>query len=47
LGTAEGGLKITLYNAESLKPADLDNLNEYFFKTMHNEFSHILHQNIN
>ena len=28
LGTAEGGLKITLYNAESLKPEDLDNLNE-------------------
>lgn len=47
LGTAEGGLKITLFNAESLKPSDLDNLNEYFFKTMHHEFSHILHQNIN
>lgn len=45
LGTAEGGLKITLYNAESLRPDDLDNLNEYFFKTMHHEFSHILHQN--
>lgn len=47
LGTAEGGLKITLYNAESLRPSDLDNLNEYFFKTMHHEFSHILHQNVN
>ena len=47
LGTAEGGLKITLYNAESLKPDDLENLNEYFFKTMHHEFSHILHQNVN
>ena len=47
LGTAEGGLKITLYNAESLAPSDLDNLNEYFFKTMHHEFSHILHQNVN
>jgi len=47
LGTAEGGLKITLYNAESLVPSDLENLNEYFFKTMHHEFSHILHQNIN
>ena len=44
LGTAEGGLKITLYNAESLKPEDLDNLNEYFFKTMHHEFGHILDQ---
>ena len=47
LGTAEGGLKITLYNAENLVPSDLDMLNEYFFKTMHHEFSHILHQNIN
>ncbi len=47
LGTAEGGLKITLYNAESLSPNDIENLNEYFFKTMHHEFSHILHQNIN
>ena len=47
LGTAEGGLKITLYNAESLRPDNLENLNEYFFKTMHHEFSHILHQNIN
>jgi substrate import-associated zinc metallohydrolase lipoprotein len=47
LGTAEGGLKITLYNAESLAPSDLDKLNEYFFKTMHHEFSHILHQNVN
>ena len=47
LGTAEGGLKITLYNAESLRPDNLENLNEYFFKTMHHEFSHILHQNVN
>lgn len=47
LGTAEGGLKITLFNAESLVPSDLDNLNEYFFKTMHHEFSHILHQTKN
>ena len=47
LGTAEGGLKITLFNAESLKPDNIDNLNEYFFKTMHHEFSHILHQNVN
>lgn len=47
LGTAEGGLKITLYNAENLRPDNLDMLNEYFFKTMHHEFSHILHQNIN
>ena len=45
LGTAEGGLKITLYNAESLSPSDIDYMNEYFFKTMHHEFSHILNQN--
>ena len=47
LGTAEGGLKITLYMAEELRPNSIDSLNEYFFKTMHHEFSHILHQNIN
>ncbi len=47
LGYAEGGLKITLYNANNLDPNDMDNLNEKFFKTMHHEFSHILHQNIN
>jgi len=47
LGTAEGGLKITLYNGNNLEANDIDNLNEYFFKTMHHEFSHILHQNIN
>ncbi|MBQ0103096.1 MAG: hypothetical protein KBS99_02845 [Prevotellaceae bacterium] len=47
LGTAEGGLKITLYNANSMSPNDISYMNEYFFKTMHHEFSHILHQNIN
>lgn len=43
LGTAEGGLKITLYmiNSLQLKP---DYLNEYYFHTMHHEFAHILHQ---
>ena len=45
LGTAEGGLKITLYNANNIDLSDIDNLNEYFFKTMHHEFGHILHQN--
>lgn len=47
LGTAEGGLKITLYNANALQPTDIDYMNEYFFKTMHHEFSHILNQNVN
>lgn len=46
LGTAEGGKKITLYNCENLDPNNIDQMNEYFFKTMHHEFSHILHQNI-
>lgn len=47
LGTAEGGLKITLYNAEHLSPTDIDYMNEYFFKTMHHEFGHILNQRYN
>lgn len=45
LGEAEGGLKITIYNANNLNVDDIDNLNERLFKTMHHEFSHILHQN--
>ncbi len=47
LGTAEGGLKITLYNAEQLSPMNIDYMNEYFFKTMHHEFAHILNQRYN
>ena len=47
LGTAEGGLKITLYNANALNPNDIEYLNEWFFKTMHHEFSHILNQKYN
>lgn len=43
LGTAEGGLKITLYMINSLR-LDPDYLNEYYFHTMHHEFAHILHQ---
>lgn len=46
LGTAEGGLKITLYNVNSidLDNIDIDELNYWYFKTMHHEFAHILHQ---
>lgn len=53
LGTASGGVKITLYNVNEMKPysdrvkyngADVDVLNEKYFHTMHHEFSHILHQ---
>lgn len=43
LGTAEGGLKITLYMINSLQ-LDPDYLNQYYFHTMHHEFAHILHQ---
>jgi len=43
LGTAEGGLKITMYNVNNLR-LDVDFLNEYYFKTMHHEFGHILNQ---
>lgn len=46
LGTAEGGTMITLYNVNGIdiqKP-DLPALNEYFFKTIHHEFGHILQQ---
>ncbi|HBG41859.1 MAG TPA: hypothetical protein DEF88_16225 [Porphyromonadaceae bacterium] len=49
LGTAEGGLKITLYNVNSidLEELDIDMLNYWYFKTMHHEFAHILHQTKN
>lgn len=53
LGTASGGVKITLYNVNEMKPysngvtykgEDISVLNERYFHTMHHEFSHILHQ---
>lgn len=49
LGTAEGGLKITLYNVNMIDLAhlDVDQLNYWYFKTMHHEFAHILHQTKN
>lgn len=49
LGTAEGGLKITLYNVNSLdvENPDIEFLNYWYFKTMHHEFAHILHQTKN
>lgn len=46
LGTAEGGLKITLYMGNWLDPKDINRMNEYFFKTMHHEFTHILQQDV-
>lgn len=47
LGTAEGGLKVTLFRCNELDPTDVDQLNEYYFKTIHHEFAHILHQKRN
>jgi len=49
LGSAEGGLKITLYNVNMIDLGNLsvDQLNDWYFKTMHHEFAHILHQTKN
>jgi len=49
LGTAEGGLKITLFNVNGFDPVkpDPEVLNRWYFKTMHHEFAHILHQTKN
>lgn len=44
LGTAEGGLKITLYNLNNLNTTDINLLNRFYFRTIYHEFSHILHQ---
>lgn len=46
LGSAEGGLKVTLYNVNmiDINDIDIDQLNYWYFKTMHHEFAHILHQ---
>lgn len=53
LGLASGGVKITLYMVNEMKPyepgveylvEDMELLNEKYFHTMHHEFSHILHQ---
>lgn len=44
-GTAEGGLKVTLFQVNWLDINDPNALNKTFFKVMHHEFSHILHQN--
>ena len=44
LGLAEGGLKVSLYRCNSVDYTDVDMMNEFYFKTMHHEFAHILHQ---
>jgi substrate import-associated zinc metallohydrolase lipoprotein len=47
LGYAEGGIKITILKVNKMQLDNIDNLNEYIFKTMHHEFAHILHQQKN
>lgn len=47
LGTAEGGIKVTLYLGNWIDPTNAAKLNEYYFKVMHHEFAHILHQTKN
>jgi len=44
LGTAEGGLKITLYKINELDVTNVPNLYSHYFRTIFHEFSHILHQ---
>ena len=49
LGTAEGGQKVTLYMVNSLSDENLKDygyLNNYYFHTMHHEFTHILNQKV-
>lgn len=47
LGLAEGGIKISLLKVNQIDVTNVDKLNEYYFKTMHHEFAHILHQTKN
>jgi substrate import-associated zinc metallohydrolase lipoprotein len=49
LGTAEGGIKVTLYNVNDLNtnPINPEKLTNDYFHTMHHEFAHILHQTKN
>ena len=44
IGTAEGGRKITLYAVNTLNISNMAHMNQYFFKTQHHEFAHILNQ---
>src|SRR5574344_2714797 len=47
LGTAEGGLKVTLYMVNNLTDPMLESyasMTQYYFHTMHHEFTHILNQ---
>ena len=44
LGTAEDGLKVTLYGVNNFRPSDADDLRNYF-QIIHHEFVHILTHN--
>lgn len=44
LGLAEGGIKVSLFRVNYMDVTDFMQLNEYYFRTMHHEFAHILHQ---
>ncbi len=44
LGLAEGGIKVSLFRVNAMNINDFNQMNEYYFKTMHHEFCHILHQ---
>jgi substrate import-associated zinc metallohydrolase lipoprotein len=48
LGTAESGMKITLYDVNDLNPENVDLVRfQRYMKKIFHEFSHILHQNKN
>ena len=44
LGLAEGGIKVSLFRVNEMNVNDFASMNEFYFKTMHHEFAHILHQ---
>ena len=46
VGLAEGGIKVSLFKVNELARFinNFEMMNEYYFKTMHHEFAHILHQ---
>lgn len=49
MGTATGGVTVTLYGVNDLTDKVLqsyDRLNDFYFHTMHHEFTHILNQTI-
>lgn len=44
LGTAEGGRKMVLYRINGLDPTNVEDMNTYYFQTIHHEFGHIQNQ---